>query len=179
MNTRREADEVRAVRVEPPVAHPNADQSSESVAVLPLRESEDGIGIYPEATVVLVKALRAAGIEANYAHPPERRLFEGKKGVIGDVALPVVLGVISSGAWDGIKAWLLERKHDRAQLQVTFSHVETESGEVKWWRVEGHADAAIAAIDRILSTSSVEGSESSNAGRELQGDDEAETEGTA
>ncbi len=69
------------------------------VLVLPLRETEEGFGVYAEGTVTLVKQFRALGIDARCLHPAERRLFEGRNGVVAGAVLSIVLGVISSAAW--------------------------------------------------------------------------------
>jgi hypothetical protein len=120
----------------------------ETLLVLPLHEDEDGIGVYPEETLTLVKRLRADGVSARYLHPPELRRFEGRKGVIADAAYTVVLGVLSSAAWDGVKR-LLGRS--RKQLKVTFGQVDGPEGDTaRWWHVEGDSADTLTAIDKLM-----------------------------
>src|ERR1700730_12922697 len=87
---------------------PDEEQSTgpESVLVLPVREDAGGNGIYPEETGSLVKRLRAVGVDAGYRHRPEQRLFEGRNGAVTDAVYTVILGVLSSAAWDGVKRLL-------------------------------------------------------------------------
>jgi len=120
--------------------------------VLPLREDECGNGIYPEGTLALVKRLRAEGVDAGYLHPPERRLFEGRKGVILDAVASLALGVMSSAAWDGLKRMF--RGRSEGKLKVTFGQVsEADAGPAQWWQVEGDSADVLAAIDKLMSGS--------------------------
>lgn len=43
-----------------------------ALVVLPLRRT-DGIGVYSDLTVSLMKRLRAAGVDAKFLDPPEQR----------------------------------------------------------------------------------------------------------
>jgi hypothetical protein len=123
--------------------------SDDTVVVLPLRETEDGVGIYPEATVTFVKRLRADGTDARYLHPPELRMFEGRKEFVAAAVVTIVLGIISSGAWEGIKR-LLDAGEAR-RMKVTFGRREDgHGGSVTWWQSEGPPEAVIESIDRLM-----------------------------
>jgi hypothetical protein len=61
-----------------------------------------------------------------------------------------VLGVLSSAAWDGLKRLLAESKRNR--LNVIFSEAKKSDGDAsRWWHVDGDADVAMRAIDKLLS----------------------------
>src|SRR5262249_61920122 len=90
------------------------------------------------------------GIDASFLHPAERRMFMGRNGAVTATVLTIVLGVISSAAWDGLKRWFGTRKDQR--VKVTFGQVDDRLGSsIRWWQVEGDADAAIRTIDRLMS----------------------------
>jgi hypothetical protein len=128
----------------------------ESVLVLPLREDASGNGIYPEESGSLVKQLRAAGMDAAYQHRPEQRLFEGRKGFIPDAVYTVILGVLSSAAWDGVKRLIGSKP--RRRLKVTFGQVDgPDAGSARWWQVEGDSSDVIAAIDKLMTVGAMAG----------------------
>lgn len=136
-----------------------------TVLVLPLHEDEDGNGVYPEETLSLVKRLRVDGAKASYLHPPERRRFEGRKGVIADAVYTVALGVVSSAAWDGVKR-LLGRSQKR--LDVTFGQLDGPEGDAaRWWHVEGDGDDVLAAIDKLMSGASSRSAKQAPSAEEL------------
>jgi hypothetical protein len=149
--TQSDADAAVIVPTDPPryldaQLLPNDD----AILILPIRQTDDGRGIYPESVVTLVKRLRASGVNARFMHPPERRLFEAQMGVMTDVVAPIVLGVLSSAAWDGLKRLLAESKRNR--LNVIFSEAKKSDGDAsRWWHVDGDADVAMRAIDKLLS----------------------------
>jgi hypothetical protein len=133
-----------------PLPHDQVEEAeSEDLVVLPLREDENGNGIYPENTVTLVKRLRANGVDAHYLHPPERRRFEGRNGFVEIAVVSVILGVLSSAAWDGLKR--LFSKRPDARLKITFGRkVGLDGSSTSWCEVEGDATDVIAAIDRLI-----------------------------
>jgi hypothetical protein len=150
-----EAEEHGAAVV--PVARPVGAEAvtarADDVLVLPLRATEDGIGIYSESSVILVKRLRAAGMEAHYLHPPEHRLFEGRNNYFADAVVVIVLGVISSATWEGIRLLLLAKKTRR--MKVTFGRREdADGGSITWWQSEGPAESVVESIDHLLATDS-------------------------
>jgi hypothetical protein len=117
------------------------------VAVLPMSQ-RDGKAIYSEASVMLVKELRAHGAAAEYLDASDDRVFEVKKGAIGTAVLSVVLGIASSAAWDAVKIWLMGKPTNR--LSVTYVELEDVGGRRrKAWRVEGDATGVVEAIDRL------------------------------
>lgn len=90
-------------------------------------------------------------MEAHYLHPPELRMFEGKKGYLTDAVVVIVLGVISSAAWNGIKLLLPARK--TRQMKVTFGRREdADGGSITWWQSEGPAESVVESIDHLLAS---------------------------
>lgn len=120
-----------------------------SVVVWPLREVE-GVGIYSQDVVTLVKRLRAEGVEATYLHPADSRVFEVKKGLVLDAAVAIGLNILSSAAWAGITRVLRSRR-ERGELELTYAQSDTPSGHVEAWTVRGRGDTVLDAVDRLLS----------------------------
>jgi hypothetical protein len=121
------------------------------VAVLPKSQGNDK-AIYSEASVMLVKELRALGAAAEYLDPPDDRVFEVKKGHVAAAVLSFVLGIASTAAWDAVKIWLAAKPASR--LSVTYVDLEDIAGRRrKAWRVEGDTAGVLEAIDRLRGTS--------------------------
>ena len=141
-----------AVVTEVPVPSSLMEESAAGqgdVLVLPVRVDANGNGVYPEETLFLVKRLAAAGASASYLHGPEQRLFEGRKGVIADAVATLILGIVSTAAWDGVK--LLLGRRSKGKLRVTFGQVERgDAGSARWWQVDGDGTEVIEAIDKLL-----------------------------
>lgn len=116
--------------------------------VLPARRDDDGRGVYGEATVFLVKELRAAGVSASYADPSDRRVFEVKKSALGTALVAVALGLVSNAGWDGVKAWLRREQPDGQRLEVSFADLSAD-GARTMWTVKGPAEETLAAVDRL------------------------------
>jgi hypothetical protein len=140
---------ITSVELEPATLE-RAIQLNTGVAVLPAAQM-DGKPVYSEAAVMLVKELRTLGTTAEYLDASDSRVFEVKKGAIETAVLSLVLGIASSAAWDGVKTWLARRRG--ARLAITYVELENSDGRRgKAWRVEGDADQAIQAIDRLRTT---------------------------
>jgi hypothetical protein len=125
-----------------------ARDAGADVVVLPARRDDNGRGVYGEATVFLVKDLRAAGVPAVFADPSDRRVFEVKKSAVGTALVAVVLGLVSNAGWDGVKAWLRREQADDQRLEVSFADVSADGARTVW-AVKGRADEALRAVDRL------------------------------
>lgn len=81
----------------------------------------------------MVKRLRAAGVEAEFLDPADQQTFEVKKSVEA-LVLAVVLGVVSSAAWEGIKAFFRSRSKGKSQLHALILRALPVSVELpgKW-----------------------------------------------
>jgi hypothetical protein len=117
-----------------------------SVVILPVRDV-DGLAVYPEATVTVVKELRSVGVDAHYLDGPERRIFEVKKSGLEVAVGTLLIGVASAAAWDAVKALLLKLRGRR--LSVTYVDLETPNEKTLAWCAEGDAESVLDAIDRL------------------------------
>lgn len=125
-----------------------ARDAAHAVVVLPRSRADDGRGVYGEATLFLVKELRAEGIDADYLDPTEDRLFEVKKSALVAALVTIALGIASAGAWDAIKALLRREGADRSEMEVTYTDLRPD-GTGRTWRVRGHGEDVIRAIDKL------------------------------
>jgi hypothetical protein len=89
------------VRV-PPDRVARAREAGSSVVVMP-RDEHDGLAVYTEPSVLLVKQLRAFGIDADFLDPPNQRVFDVKKSNFAATALAFVIGIGSDAAWDSAR----------------------------------------------------------------------------
>lgn len=118
-----------------------------SVVVLPVR-SADGRGIYTESSLLIVKQLRAAGIDAAFLDPQDRRVFEVKKSALAVGIVTYILGIGSAASWDALKAIL--RSRQTKQISVTYVDLEGDDGSrATAWKVDGDSAAVIEAIDKL------------------------------
>lgn len=127
-----------------------AEAVSAPLVVLPVRHV-NGQGVYTQASVLLVKQLRAAGISAEFLDPPESRTFEVKKSALTVVIVSIALNIGSSAAWDAIKAIFRSRPaEEQAKLSITYVDLDGKEGQRGTaWKVEGDSDAVLQAIDKL------------------------------
>lgn len=120
------------------------------VVVLPLREGRNG-GVYSVGTLMLVKALREAGVNAAFLHDPESRTFEVKESAAVDLVLiPLAVGMLSSASWDLVKALLL--RGGSRKLEVRYTSLENKGTHATTWTATGDPKAVLDAIDRLRET---------------------------
>ena len=124
-----------------------AREAGSAVVILPRRRADDGRGVYGEATLFLVKELRANGIDAEYLDSGER-LFEVKKSALVAAVATIALGIASAGAWDAIKALLRREVSDRSQMEITYTDLRP-NGTGRTWTVRGRGEEVITAIDKL------------------------------
>lgn len=126
----------------------HARANGASLVVLPLRRTEDDRGIYGEATLFLVKELRAAGIEATYLDPSEERLFEVKKSALVAALATIGLGIAGNAAWEAVKV-LLRRHHTGGQMmELTYVDISA-TGDKTAWTVRGPASEVVEVVDEL------------------------------
>ncbi|HWL37495.1 MAG TPA: hypothetical protein VNQ77_15020 [Frankiaceae bacterium] len=131
-----------------PAVQTRARSSGHDVVVLPVREQDDGVAVYPEASVSMVKELKAIGVDASFLDPADHRVFEVKKGALETAIISLVLGIASSAGWDGIKRLLRQRSNSR--LSVKYVELEDRNQYGRAWQVSGDdTDAVLAAIDKL------------------------------
>lgn len=117
-----------------------------AVVILPVRHV-DGLAVYPEASVTIVKELRSMGVDAQYLDAPADRTFEVKKSGLETAIATLVFGVASNAAWDAMKALIGQRRARR--MSVTYIDLETADAKGRAWNVDGDADDVLDAIDRL------------------------------
>lgn len=105
--------------------------------------------MYGEATLFLVKELRAEGLDASYLDSAENRVFEVKKSALVDALISIPFGIVGSAAWDGIKLLLRRKAPAATELEITFTDM-TPGGTGRTWRVRGRPDDVLDAVDRLL-----------------------------
>jgi hypothetical protein len=118
---------------------------SKTDAIVLAAEVIDGKAVYSEASVMLVKELRALGADASFADPADDRVFEVKKSA--EAAVAFVIGIGSNAAWDAMKAYLSKRKDRR--LSVTYVDLESDNAKGRAWQVEGDSDGVVRAIESL------------------------------
>ncbi len=107
--------------------------SSHELVVLPRERSDDGTAIYNDAVLDVVKELRSAGVDAAYAHDKESRSWLGEK-CFTELAVSFVVGIASSGAWEGLRRLLMSRE-SKAPMTVKIARgTETTAGRTWEWR---------------------------------------------
>lgn len=115
------------------------------IVMLPLDDTREK-AVYSEPSVMLVKELRSLGADAEFADPPEGRVFEVKKGA--EIAVAVAIGIGATASWDVMKLLLLRFRRQR--LSVTYLELEPGSDKHgKAWRVEGAPEGVVKAIDAL------------------------------
>jgi hypothetical protein len=101
-----------------------------------------GRGVYPLAVADVADELEADGLIVRTAHDDDEADYYGdREGVV----LAIVIGIVSSAAWEGIKLLLTKRKGKRVKLTVGYR----QSGEVKWVQAEGDAADVAEALSRL------------------------------
>ena len=123
------------------------------VVILPISHTDDGRGVYGEATVFLAKELRAVGVDVDYLDAAEGRLFEVKKSVIAAAAITVALGLVSSGLWAAIAALFRSRPDvDDSTMEITYADLRPD-GTGRTWRVRGRGAEVLDALDKLTARS--------------------------
>lgn len=126
-----------------------AMRASTDVVLMPRARTDDGRGIYGEATIFLVKELRAEGIEASFLDPSEGRLFDVKKSAIATALVTVVLGVVSSAAWEAVRSLLIREHPEDSPMEITYTDL-SPTGTGSSWTVRGEGKDVLEAIDKLI-----------------------------
>jgi hypothetical protein len=116
--------------------------------VLVLPESIRGdVGTYRDEALVLVKELRAEGVDAEYLHNAERREWHGLRSqdTVAVLILSFAAGLLSNATWEAIKA-VVGRRFGKRNIIVRFHERRTEHEEESWYEASGPADSVIDSI---------------------------------
>jgi hypothetical protein len=125
------------------------------LVVLPRRWAADGRGVYGEATLFLVKELRADGVNAAYLESGKDRLFEVKKSALlaglATIGFGIGAGIGTNAAWAGIKRLLTRHADDNDQDQdVEVAYVDlSASGNPTQYTVRGPAHRVVDTIEQL------------------------------
>ena len=151
-----------------------ARELGHAVVVLPVR-SANGRAVYTTSSLLLVKRLRASGIDVAFLDPPEQRVFEEKNAVeLLALGGSILIAFVGAAAWDGVKVLFRARKSDdeseltdddesggtddqsdrpdnqSVRLSVTYVDLDPDDANpAKAWRVEGNGDNVLDAIDKL------------------------------
>jgi len=96
-----------------------------ALTVLPMDSTEDGLFVYDEAAIDLVKDLRAAGVEAGYAHESAVRRYYSERSA--DVAVNLLINLASAAIWEAL-VFALVRYRGRQRLSVTLIDERLQDG---------------------------------------------------
>ncbi len=135
-----------AIDVDPDILR-RAQEAGNGVVILPVRMA-NGKAVYTSSSVLVVKLLKAEGVDAEFLDESSQRVFEEKNSIEVALGAAFVIGIASTAAWDGIKA--LFRSRRPGKLSVTYLDLEQDEGDhVTGWTVEGESEDVLEAIDRL------------------------------
>lgn len=110
--------------------------------VLYPEDVHDGRGVYPLAVAAVADELESDGLDVRTMHDEEQtEYYADREGVV----LAIIIGIVSSAAWDGIKRILARRQGK--QVKVTIGY--RELGKVKWVCAEGEAADVAEMLNRL------------------------------
>lgn len=114
------------------------------LTVLPMDSTEDGLFLYDEAAIDLVKDLRAAGVDAGYAHQSDIRRYYSERSA--DIAVDLLINLASAAVWEALILALM-RYRGRQKLSVTFIDERLPDGaERNVRKFDGSADDVLRAM---------------------------------
>jgi hypothetical protein len=130
----------------PPLAHVLGTFDGDLV-ILP-HDLDGDRGIYSDQFATTVKALRAEGINADWLHDTDHRLWSGTRSAIVDLwMIPFIVGIASSAGWAALTAIM---RHRAGQVKIKIGYRKDPSGsEERWIELEGSSADVAAELDRI------------------------------
>jgi hypothetical protein len=118
------------------------------VVVLPEEVGEDGVGIYSDSAISVVKELRSLGVTAQYQHPQDSRTWIGEKG-FGAVALSWIVGVASNAGWTALCVLLRQKRRNPVRIKLARCTQSTSEITWEWFEVEGNGADVANALERL------------------------------
>lgn len=106
---------------------------------------DSGRGVYPLTAAGLVDEMAEADLDVRTWHDAEHTDWYGDR---EPVLISIVIGVISSAAWEGIRLALSRRKGKRVRVSVGYR----DSGTISWVRAEGDAADVAEALGTLRAT---------------------------
>jgi hypothetical protein len=123
-----------------------------AMVIMPRRWTDDGRGVYGEATLFLAKELRAEAIDVEYLEPSADRLFEVKKSTLltalASIGIGIGSGVGSNAAWAGIKRLLSRDTDDDREIEISYVDL-SESGDCTQYTIRGPVREVIEAVEEL------------------------------
>ncbi|MCF3171345.1 hypothetical protein IPZ64_31325 [Streptomyces violaceoruber] len=119
--------------------------SARDVVVLP-RGYVSGAPRYHDTTLDLVKALKFEGLDASFAHDSDERQWLGEKSHL-QYAIDAVIGILSAGAYDGIRL-LLRRRHASSPVRLRLTR-QNADGSQEWYELEGTGEDVAEAVRQL------------------------------
>lgn len=132
----------------------HARNTGHDVVFLPMRRTEDGLGIYDQSLLFAVKELRAQGVDAAYLDTPETRRFEIRKSAALHAVLTIASstgsGLLTATVLAGVARVLRRRGDERVKDTPLEVRVFDTSGlSSREYVIRGTSDAVLAAVDRL------------------------------
>ncbi len=90
-----------------------------------MESSDAGFWVYNEAAIDLVKDLKAAGIDAGYAHPADSRRYYSERSA--EIAVSFLVSLGSAAVWETFML-ALQRYRSRHKLSVTIVEERRSDG---------------------------------------------------
>ena len=164
-----------------------------ALVIMPVRRTDQGVGVYPQQSLFLAKTLRANGVSANFLDSPDDRMFEVKKSALLDNLHDLVIGLSSAAAWEAV-TWLLNRarrggervegdagangsarlqtetggRANEPQVDITIIELDDQADQVEY-RIRGSVEDALRAVDGVRQRRPAAGQtgDGENSGEEL------------
>jgi hypothetical protein len=123
------------------------------LTVLPMEAAGDGLFIYDEAAIDLVKELKAAGVDAGYAHESDVRRYYSERSA--EIAVALLINLASSAIWEAL-LFALQRYRNRQKLSVTIVDDKLPDGaEHRFRKFEGSGEDVLEAMRIFRDTQNV------------------------
>lgn len=113
------------------------------VTFLPLAE-DDGVPVYPDSTLALMRELAAAGLVVDIWHPATECDFVSSRGLVTDTLLQIGVGIGSSAGWYALQSMLRQRTG-----QVTVRAVVDDGVQRRRVEVTGEAADVVETLETL------------------------------
>jgi hypothetical protein len=163
--------EAKVRSIESPPVEPPSELRGDLI-VLPREVTAEGVGLYDDSVMTIVKDLRVVGVEASFAHDQDHRSWIGEQAA-EVVVISLIIGVASNAGWWALsKLFGIERKND--QLRVKVGRCTQEEGRTtwEWYEMSGTGSAvaeAMAQIETPQDPSDTGGADEKEAQRAIEG----------
>jgi len=115
------------------------------VLIFPHRVEGDH-GIYSDQLVSTVKAMRDEGIDVEWYHDADLRLWSGERSFATVVAIPYIVSVGAAAGWAAITR-VFRRRHGDVKLKIGYR--KDASGEEKWLELDGDSASVAQVLENL------------------------------